>query len=238
MKTVLITGASRGIGAAAAEEFSGNGWHVIINYKNSREKAEKLAKKLGAHSVCADITSSEQVKNMHAELANKGIHIDCIVNNAGISRQQLFSDITEQDWDDVFNMNVKGAFLVTREFLPELIHKKNGSIINISSIWGQTGASTEVHYSASKAAVIGMTKALAKELALSGIRVNCICPGFIDTDMNSAYSEDDIAAITEEIPLMRIGTPKEAAQAISFLASDKASYITGQIIGVNGGWFI
>lgn len=238
MKTVLITGAGRGIGAATAEEFSKAGWQVIINYNKSQENAELLARKISAYSFCADITKSEQLTKLHSELKSLGIHIDCIVNNSGISEHCLFSDISEKAWDNMFNVNVKGTFLVIREFLPELIHKKCGSIINISSIWGQTGASTEVHYSASKAALIGMTKALSKELAPSNIRVNCVCPGFIDTNMNSYYSDEDISSITEEIPLMRIGTPSEIAQAIVFLASEKASYITGQILGVNGGWYI
>lgn len=238
MKTVLITGASRGIGAATAEEFSKKGWHVIINYNKSKDSAEELAKKIGATTIKADVSNSAEVTNMKKTLQSMGIHINCIVNNAGIAGDCLFTDISEEDWDRMFNVNVKGAFLVTKAFLPDMISQKNGCIINISSIWGETGAALEVHYSASKAALIGMTKALSKELAPSGIRVNCITPGYIDTAMNSCYSPDDVSAITEEIPLCRIGKPSEVAKTAEFLASDAASYITGQIIGVNGGWNI
>ncbi len=238
MKTVLVTGASRGIGAACAREFSSAGWHVVINYNKSEEKALLLAKELGATAVFADITKSKDVEKMYLELKNQGIHIDCIVNNAGISSDKLFLDISEEEWDEIFAVNVKGAFLVTKAFLGDMINKKNGNIINISSIWGETGAAFEVHYSASKSALIGMTKALAKELAPSDIRVNCVCPGYIDTDMNKIYTPQEVLAIKDEIPLERIGSPLEVAKSVVFLASDSASYITGQILGVNGGWNI
>ena len=238
MKTVLITGGSRGIGKAAAEEFSNKGWHVVICYQKSETEDAILEKKLGATAIKADVSDANNVKAMHDELLRLGIHTDCIVNNAGIAKDSLFTDITEEDWDRMFAINVKGAFLVTKEFLPDMLNRKSGSIINISSIWGETGAAMEVHYSASKAALIGMTKALSKELAASGIRVNAVAPGFIDTDMNSCYSEEDVNAIKEEIPLERIGNPSEVAKAIEFLASDSASYITGQVLSVNGGWNI
>ena len=238
MKTVLITGASRGIGAATAMEFSKNGWHTVINYNKSKQEAVALADFIGGTAVCCDVSNSLSVEKMYSILADSGIHIDCIVNNAGISQDRLFTDITETDWDNMFNVNVKGAFLVTKKFLPDMISKKCGSIINISSIWGETGAAMEVHYSASKAAVIGMTKALAKELAPSGIRVNCVCPGYVDTDMNSGYTQAERAQIIDEIPLLRTASPCEIAKTIVFLASDNSSYITGQIIGVYGGWHI
>lgn len=238
MKNVLITGGTRGIGAACAEEFAKKGVNVIANYKKNAEKAEEMKKRLGIRTVCADISSASDVDNMYRELKNDGIRIDCVINNAGIAADRLFTDITEEEWDEMFAVNVKGAFLVTKKFLPDMLARHSGSIVNISSIWGQTGAAAEVHYSASKAAIIGMTKALAKELAPSGIRVNCVCPGYIDTEMNGAYSEKDVAGICEEIPLMRIGTPAEAARVIEFIASDAAAYMTGQIIGVNGGWCI
>ena len=238
MNTVLITGASRGIGAAAAEEFAKKGWHVIINYNKSKDNAETLSKKIGATAIKADVSDAVEVTNMYNALHAQGISVDCIVNNAGIASDCLFTDITEEEWGRMFDTNVKSAFLVTKAFLPDMLSKKRGSIINISSIWGETGAALEVHYSASKAALIGMTKALAKELAPSGIRVNCITPGYIDTDMNSCYSPEDVAAITEEIPLCRIGTAAEVAKTTTFLASDSASYITGQVLGVNGGWNI
>lgn len=238
MKSVLITGGTRGIGAACAEEFSKKGWNVVINYKSSTDKARNLCQKLGAYAVCADISNSAEVKSMYNELKNSGIRTNCIVNNAGVASDCLFTDISEEEWDRIFNINVKGSFLVTKAFLPDMISRQAGSIVNVASIWGQTGASMEVHYSASKAAIIGMTKALAKEVAPSGIRVNCVCPGYIDTDMNNIYSEEEKADICGEIPLMRTGTPAEAAKVIEFIASDNASYMTGQIIGVNGGWLI
>ena len=238
MKTVLITGASRGIGAAAAKEFSKKGWHVVINYNKNKEKALALAKELGATVFQADISKSDEVLNMYSSLKGQGIHVDAIVNNAGVSSSGLFVDISESEWDEMFAINTKGAFLVTKAFLPDMLSRQSGSIVNISSIWGETGAAAEVCYSASKAALIGMTKALAKELATSGIRVNCVCPGCIDTDMNKCYSDEERAAIAEDIPLGREGTVEEAAHAIEFLSSDAASYITGQVIGVNGGWYI
>ena len=238
MKTVLITGASRGIGAAAAKEFSKKGWHVVINYNKNKEKALALAKELGATVFQADISKSDEVLNMYSSLKGQGIHVGAIVNNAGVSSSGLFVDISESEWDEMFAINTKGAFLVTKAFLPDMLSRHSGSIVNISSIWGETGAAAEVCYSASKAALIGMTKALAKELAPSGIRVNCICPGCIDTAMNKCYSDEERAAIAEDIPLGREGTAEEAAHAIEFLSSDAASYITGQVIGVNGGWYI
>ena len=238
MKTVLITGGTRGIGAACAEEFLKKGWSVVINFKSSAEKAENMAKSLGITAVQADISDSAAVRKMHETLKSSGISIDCIVNNAGIASDRLFTDITEEEWDEMFDVNVKGAFLVTKTFLPDMISKKSGSIVNISSIWGETGAAMEVHYSAAKAALIGMTKALAKELAPSGIRVNCICPGYVDTDMNKLYSDDDVSEICSEIPLMRTAAASEIAESVEFLASGSAAYITGQILGVNGGWHI
>ena len=238
MKTVLITGASRGIGAAATKEFSKKGWHVVINYNKNKEKALALAKELGATVFQADISKSDEVLNMYSSLKGQGIHVGAIVNNAGVSSSGLFVDISESEWDEMFAINTKGAFLVTKAFLPDMLSRQSGSIVNISSIWGETGAAAEVCYSASKAALIGMTKALAKELAPSGIRVNCVCPGCIDTDMNKCYSDEERAAIAEDIPLGREGTAEEAAHAIEFLSSDAASYITGQIISVNGGWYI
>ena len=238
MKTVLITGAARGIGAAVAREFAANGWRVIINYKKSDALADKLKKELGAVLYRADVSCAEEVDKMSRYLASVGLFPDCIVNNAGISGEALFCDITEACWDEMFAVNTKSAFLVSKAFLPHMISQKSGSIINISSIWGEIGAACEVHYSASKAAIIGMTKALAKELAPSGIRVNCVCPGFVDTDMTAAYSDEDMEIIKSEIPQNRTAKPCEIAKSVYFLSSDAASYITGQVLGVNGGWRI
>lgn len=238
MKTVLITGASRGIGAACAKEFSEKNYHVVLNYNTSEKEAEALKRATGAFLLKGDVGCASDVENMKETLLKNGIHIDCIVNNAGISGESLFTEITEEDWDNMFRVNTKGAFLITKAFLPQMIARNSGSIINVSSIWGEVGAACEVHYSASKSALIGMTKALAKELAPSNIRVNCVCPGYVATDMNRHLSLEDVLDITKEIPIGRVGEPSEIAKTIEFLASDSASYITGQIIGVNGGWNI
>lgn len=238
MKTVLITGGGRGIGAASAKYFSQKDWRVVINYNQSKEAAENLAKELGATAVYADISDPKSVCDMSNHLAAVGIHINSIVNNAGIAQDKPFLDISNEDWQQMFDVNVKGTFLVTKTFLPDMIKNHSGSIVNVSSIWGETGASCEVHYSAAKAALVGMTKALAKEMAPSNIRVNCVAPGIIDTDMNSHYCAEDLSSVIEEIPLMRTGTAEEIAKVVEFLASEKSSYITGQIIGANGGWYI
>ena len=231
MKTVLITGGSRGIGAACVRLFSKNDFRVYFTYHTSEQHAFALCRETGAAAICADVAVPADIQR----LAQCG-PIDILVNNAGIAEQKLFSDITLSDWDRMFDVNVKGMFLVTQAFLPNMIHNKYGKIINLSSIWGQCGASCEVHYSASKAAVIGFTKALAKELGLSGICVNCVAPGIIDTDMNTHLSSEDLDALNAEIPLNRMGTPEEVANVIYFLASEQADYITGQIIAPNGGW--
>lgn len=228
MKNVLITGASGAIGSACAELFSEKGYNVYAGY-NKNEPDIKNVK-----NIHIDVKSVKSVKEALKEIGE----IDILINNSGISQQKLFSDITEEDWDNMFDVNIKGMYLVTKEVLPFMINKKCGKIINISSIWGEIGASCEVHYSASKAAVIGFTKALAKELSLSGITVNCVSPGMIDTPMNSHLLKEDILEIENEIPLKRQGTPKEVAECVYFLASDMADYITGQVISVSGGWNI
>ena len=186
----------------------------------------------GVNNIHIDVTDAESVMSAISEIGR----LDCLVNNSGISEQKLFSDITEQDWDRMFAVNTKGAFLTSKAVLPAMIKENSGRIINISSIWGEVGASMEVHYSASKAALIGFTKALAKEVSLSGVTVNCISPGFIETPMNSHLSDEEIAECREEIPLKRLGTPADVASAVLFLASDMADYITGQVISVSGGW--
>ena len=238
MRNVIITGASRGIGAEIARAFAKNGDRVFIIYEKSREAAEKLASDLGGYSFCCDVGKKEQVEAVREEIKRLGFSIDIIINNAGVSQIKMFSDITEDDWDRVMDVNIKGAFLVTQSFLPDLISKKSGKIINISSIWGETGASCEVHYSASKAALIGFTKALAKELGLSGICVNAICPGVIETDMNKELGEDVVEQLKEEIPLSRMGSSSDVAKTCVFLASEAGDYITGQVISVNGGMYI
>ncbi|HEX3016623.1 MAG TPA: 3-oxoacyl-ACP reductase FabG [Caproicibacter sp.] len=241
MKKALVTGASRGIGRAVARRLCRDGFYVIINYARSDSDANSLLNELNnSYSIkCAelyksDISDRSQVEAMFC--ASGGI--DLLVNSAGIAQQKLFTDLTEQDWERMFAVDVTGVFHCCQLALPYMIHQKQGKIINISSMWGQVGASCEVHYSAAKAAVIGLTKALAKEVGPSNIQVNCIAPGVIDTQMNAALSEETIRELKEETPLCRIGTPEDIAAAVSFLASPDADFITGQILGINGGMII
>ena len=233
-KKVLITGGSRGIGAQCARVFAEDGWEVYINYNKSEEKALALAAQIGATAVKADVSDFTDCVKM-LEITGG---LDLLVCNAGISQQKLFTKTTPADWRNIFSVNVDGVFNCCRAATPYMVYNKRGSIITISSMWGQVGASCEVAYSASKAAVIGFTKALAKELGPSNIRVNCIAPGVIDTEMNSHLSKDDMAVLADETPLCRIGTADEVAKTALFLASDSASFITGQVIGVNGGMII
>ena len=242
-KTVLITGASGGIGRAAALAFAREGYNVAVHYNKSGGDAEELCaaiETLGVKAVPvqADISDRSAVEKMFAEVRNALGAVGVLVNNAGIAEQALFSDITEEMWDRMFDVNVKGAYLCTKSALPDMIHEKWGRIINISSMWGISGASCEVHYSASKAALIGFTKALAKEVGLSGITVNCIAPGVIDTPMNGHLSPDIMEELKNETPLNRIGTPEDAAEAILFLASERSSFITGQVLSVDGGFIL
>ena len=233
MKTVLITGASRGIGAQTARIFAENGYRVIINYNKSKDAAEVLAKELGASIICADVSQKSDVELMFSQIQNEFGGVDILVNNAGIAQAKLFTDITEEEWDKMFSVNVKGIFNCTKAALPYMIHKKSGKIINISSIWGITGASCEVLYSISKAGMDGFTKALAKELAPSNIRVNSIAPGAIDTDMNKDIIKEEVE---KEIPLGRFGTTEDIAKCVNWLVED--NYTTGQVISPNGGWVI
>lgn len=238
LKTVLITGASRGIGAAAAELFAENGYTVIINYNSSGEKALALAEKTGGTAIKADVSDPVQTENMINEIIEKYGKIDVLVNNAGISVTGVFDMVSDEDARRIFDINVFGTLNCTKKVLPHMLRRKYGRIVNVSSMWGQTGASCEVHYSATKAAVIGFTKALAKEVGISGINVNCVAPGMIMTDMTACYTADEIEEIKEEIPLGRCGDPRDIAETILFLASEKASYITGQVVAVNGGMVI
>lgn len=235
-QTVLITGASRGIGAAAARLFAAQGYRVAICCHTQMEKAEELAASLpDAAAFTADIAKETDVVRMVDAVHSRFGEIHVLINNAGIAMQKMFTDTTAADWNRIFDVNVTGIFYACRAVLPEMIRRKSGRIVNVSSMWGVTGASCEVAYSASKAAVIGLTKALAKEVGLSGITVNCVAPGVIDTEMNANLSAEDRAVLCDETPLARIGTAQEAAQAILFLASDRASFVTGQVLGVNGG---
>ena len=235
MKNVLITGGSRGIGKACVYEFSNNGYRVFLNYNKSSDEAEKIKNETGAVMVKADVSDSKQVNGMAEFIHTNYGKIDVIVNNAGISQQKLFTDITENDWDRMFDVNMKSMYLVTKAFVDDMIYKHSGKIINISSMWGVTGGSCEVHYSAAKAAVIGFTKALAKELAPSNIQVNAIACGVIDTQMNACFSEEERAELADEIPAGRFGTPEETAHLAVQLATGN-EYLTGQIITLDGGW--
>ena len=235
MKVALITGGSRGIGHAMVELFAESGYSVAFTYKSSHEAAAELSERTGALAINADSANPTDIERAVKTVEEKLGNVDILINNAAVSSFSLFTDLTLEAWRASFSTNVDGAFLYSRLTLPSMIRNHSGRIINISSMWGQVGSSCEVHYSATKAALIGMTKALAKEVGPSGITVNCIAPGVIDTDMNAALSEDDMAALKDETPLMRIGTPREVAAAALFLAGDDAAFITGAVINVNGG---
>lgn len=242
-KTVLVTGASRGIGQDIARLFAARGYNVAINYNTSSQAADCLLEELQkadckAITVQADVSQKEQVERMLNHINKCFGDIDILINNAGIARQELFTDISPDEWDRMFEINVKGMFLCARGVLPAMIRKQRGKIINISSIWGITGASCEVLYSSTKAAVIGMTKALAKELGPSNVQVNCVAPGVIATDMNSGLDQAAIEDLKEQTPLGVIGKGIDIAETVYFLASDKSDFITGQVISPNGGFLI
>ncbi len=242
-KRVLITGASRGIGAACAKKFAENGFSVVINYRESDGKAIALANEcldLGAKqakAIKADVSKSEDVARLFNEACALG-EIDTLVLNAGVASYGLFQDVSEEEYDRIMDTNVKGVFLTAQKFIKKMISVRRGSIIIISSMWGQVGSSCEVVYSASKAALIGMTKALAKELGPSGIRVNCVAPGVVETDMVASLGKDTLASLADETPLCRNADVRDVANAVYYLASKESSFITGQILGVNGGLVI
>lgn len=242
-KNVLITGGSRGIGAAAAKCFARQGWGVGIGCHRARDRAQALAEELRGLGVPAqvypgDVARREDVAELvHAFLRDFGT-LDALVCSAGIARQELFTDITEAGWREMLGVNLDGVFHCCQAVLPHMIHRKQGKIITLSSMWGQVGASCEVAYSAAKAGVIGLTKALAKEVGPSGITVNCVAPGLIETDMNRNLSPETKAALAEDTPLERLGTPEDVAQAIWFLASPAGDFFTGQVLAPNGGWVI
>lgn len=242
---ILITGGSRGIGAAAVQAFAKNGDDVAFVWHSSSEAAEKVLRSAAACAphgrflaLRADVSDSTQITEAVREAEETLGGIDVLVCNAGIAQQKLFTDLTDEDWRRVMGVDLDGAFYTCRAVLPGMIHRKYGRILLVSSMWGQTGASCEVHYSAAKAGVIGLCKGLAKEEAPSGITVNCIAPGVIDTDMMSGFSKEDRDALAEETPVGRLGSAEEIARTLVFLASPDAGYITGQVIGQNGGLVI
>ena len=242
-KTAVITGASKGIGAATAILFAQRGYNVVLNYNNSFESASILTRSLTQNglsvtAIKANVANRLEVELLIKEAIYKYGSVDVLVNNAGVAQQGLITDIDEYDTDRIFDINLKGVYNCCRAVTPIMVEQKAGKIINVSSMWGQVGASCEVAYSAAKAGVIGLTKALAKELAPSGITVNAVAPGLIETGMNSNISVEDLNAFVEDIPLGRMGSADEIAEAIYFLASENADYITGQILGVNGGYVV
>lgn len=233
-KIALVTGGSGGIGEAICRRLSADGHYVFINYAHSKEKAEQLARDIGGEAICFDVSDSAAIKRAAEQIGS----IDLLVNNAGISEIDLFTNIPDETAQSIMQINLMGTMNCARAVLPDMIRRKSGCIINISSMWGQCGASCEVDYSASKAGIIGFTKALAKEVAPSGIRVNCVSPGFIMTEMNSRFTDEELELIQDDIPLGIFGKPRHVADAVAFLASEQAEYITGQVLSVNGGMVI
>lgn len=241
MKTVLVTGGSRGIGKCIVENLAKDGYNVVLNYNKSEKQAKQIQKKLKEQGInieiCkADVSKREDVKKLVKFTLNKFKNIDVLVNNAGIAKLQMFNDITDEDWNEMIATNLNSAFYCTQETLPNMIHNKNGCIINISSIWGIVGASCEVAYSVSKAGIDGMTKALAKELGLSNIRVNSVAPGVIDTEMNNNIDNAIKEEIKNETPLNKIGKPIDIYRCVKWLIEDE--FTTGQVISPNGGYVI
>lgn len=232
MKTVLVTGGTRGIGEEIVKKFSQSGEHkVFFLYKNSEAKAKKIEFEYGAVGICCDITKQDEVNECISRIGK----VDILINNAGISKIKMFCDTTNTDWREIMATNVDGIFYCSQAVLPHMVRQKRGKIINISSMWGITGSSCEVAYSTSKAAVIGMTKALAKELAPSNIQVNCVAPGYIDTEMNKDVDDYTRQMLIESTPAGRIGKPSDVANVVYFLASESADFILGQVISVDGG---
>ena len=241
-KSVLITGGSRGIGARTAVCFAERGYRVAIGYHRSAYAAKALQKSLAERgfeviALPGDVSNPVQAESLVKQAVYSFGKLDVLVNNAGIAQQKLITDITDEDWQNMLQTNLSGVFYCCRAAAACMVREKSGSIVNISSMWGITGASCEVHYSAAKAGVIGLTKALAKELGPSNIRVNCVAPGVIDTEMNAGLDLSTLAALAEDTPLCRIGTPDEVARAVFYLA-DEADFITGQVLSPNGGLVI
>lgn len=240
-KTVLITGASRGIGRACARRFAEEDWQVAVHYGTSERAALSLRDELreagcDAEIFRADVSDPAQAEACVAAVLRRYPRIDALVCCAGVAQQKLFPQLTDADWRTMIDTDLGGVFAFDRAVLPAMLREKRGVIVNLSSVWGVCGAACEVHYSAAKAGVIGLTRALAKEVGPSGIRVNCVAPGVIDTDMCAGFSAETMASLAADTPLGRIGSPRDVANAVWFLCSDDASFITGQVLGVDGGF--
>ena len=236
MRTVLLSGGSRGIGAATVRAFAAAGWRVAFLYRQSEAPALALSQETGAVALRCDVRDPESVAGACAQATRALGHVDALVNNAGVAQQKLLTDVTDADWRDMLDTHLSGAFYLSRAVLGGMIRRGEGRIVNVSSIWGQVGASCEAPYSAAKAGLIGLTKALAKEVGPSGVTVNCVCPGVIETDMLAGLDEADLEALRQQTPLGRLGTPQDVAGLIVWLCGPQAGFVTGQIIGVNGGF--
>ncbi len=241
-KVALVTGGAKGIGRAICRALANDGFKIAVNYNSSEKEALALKNELSVVTDVeifkCDVSDSVAVKEMFSQISQRLGNVSVLVNNAGVAEQALFTDITDEMWQRMININLSSAFYCSREALKNMINQKDGVIINIASMWGEVGASTEVHYSTAKAGLIGMTKALAKEVGLSGIRVNAVSPGVVLTDMMNTFSESDKEILKDETPLNSLGAPEDIAQAVSFLVSNKAKFITGQVLSVNGGFVI
>ena len=243
MKTAIVTGASGGIGLAVTDRLIRDGYFVAAFYCKNQSPLKDLSEKLNAEGqggrlimIKADLTDTESIYSALETVEKNFKHVDLLVNNAGIDLYKLTTDTTEKEWDEVFSVNVRAAFILSKNVLKGMINRNSGNIINVSSVWGKVGASMETAYSASKAALIGFTRALSKEVAESGVRVNCVCPGVIDTPMNFCFTAEEMEEITYKTPLKRVGKPEEVAELVAFLSSDRAGFITGETVTIDGGF--